>query len=174
MGILTLIMLKQLVFTAITLVVASEAGAASSVPNDCWFGVMAADKAPHGRLVATGPDTQWRVGTPIIVYSTIEDYAQIEELVRQGKTATFDTAHPITIIPSWVSGPEPGDKDNSDEANNIEVSLQYRTAQGEVGTVLLTYWTPMVGKYTSLPRDQQDFVIKQDRLMHDMSCRGIP
>jgi len=152
-----------------------EAQAApSSVPNDCWSGVMAADKAAHGRLVATGPVTQWRIGAPLVVYSTVEDYAQIEALANQGKTGTFDTAHPITVIPTWISGPEPGDKDNPDEAKNIEVALKYRTPQGETGNMLLTYWTPMAGKDASIPPDQQAAIIQQDWLLHDMSCRGIP
>jgi hypothetical protein len=112
---------------------------------------MAADKAPHGKLIATGPVTQWRVGAPLVVYPTIEDYAQIETLMKQGKTGTYDIAHPITILPTWISGPQPGDKDNPDEADNIEVSLKYRTAQGETGSALLTYWTPMSGIDTSLP-----------------------
>jgi hypothetical protein len=43
---------------------------APSVPNDCWFGVMAPDKAPHGQLVATGPVAQWRVGMSLVVYPT--------------------------------------------------------------------------------------------------------
>jgi hypothetical protein len=109
---------------------------------------MVADKATHGRLVATGPVTQWRVGTPLVVYSTIEDYAQIQALAQQGKTATFDVAHPITVIPTWISGPEPGDKNNSDEEKNIEVSVKYRTTQGETGVIQLTYWTPISGKET--------------------------
>jgi hypothetical protein len=125
-------MLKHLTFVA-ALLMTVEARAASSVPNDCWFGVMAADKAAHGQLVATGPVTQWRVGTPLVVYPTIEDYAQINTLMEKGQTGTFDTSHPISVIPTWISGPEPGDKDNSDEAKNIEVTLKYRTANGETG-----------------------------------------
>jgi hypothetical protein len=174
MGILTPTMLNHLIFAALAVLMTVEARAAPPMPNDCWSGVMAADKAAHGRLVATGPVTQWRVGTPLVVYSTIEDYAQIEILMSQGKTGTFDTAHPITVIPTWISGPEPGDKNNRDEEKNIEVFLKYRTAEGETGIATLTYWTPMGVKYTSLPRDQQEFMIEQHQLMHDMSCRGIP
>ncbi len=166
-------MLKQLIFAAASLI-AVEAQAVSSVPNDCWSGVMAADNPVHGRLVATGPVPQWRVGTPIVVYSTIEDDAQIKALAEQGKTGTFDTAHPITVIPTWISGPEPGDKDNPDEAKNIEVTLKYRTTQGETGTIDLTYWTPSSGKYESLRSDQQETIRNIDWMLHDTSCRGIP
>ena len=158
-------MLRYLAFAA-ALLMAFEAQAASSVPNDCWSGVMAADKAAHGRFVATGPVTQWRVGTPIVVYPTIESLAQIDELMKQGKTPTYDTAHPITIIPTSISGPHPGDQDG-DEKDSIEVNLQYRTSQGERGSVILTYWTPMSGKDASLPPDP-------DWLVHDAVCRGIP
>jgi hypothetical protein len=150
-----------------------EARAGTTVPNDCWFGVMAADKAAHGRMVATGPVSQWRVGSPLVVYSTIEDYAEIEALMKEGKTGTFDVAHPITIVPTWISGPEPGDKD-SDEKDNIEVTLKYRTTQGETGAILLTYWTPISGKETSLPPDQLATMVENDWMLHDLNCRGIP
>jgi hypothetical protein len=60
-------------------------------------------------------------------------------LMEKGQTATYDTSRPITVIPTWISGPEPGDKDNSDEANYIEITMQYRTAQGETGSIFLTY-----------------------------------
>lgn len=166
-------MLRYLTFAA-ALLMAFEAHAASSVPNDCWSGVMAADKAAQGRFVATGPVTQWRVGTPIVVYPTIEILAQIDELMKQGKTPTYNTAHPIMIIPTWISGPEPGDQDNSDEKDEIEVTLQYRTAQGETGTMLLTYWTPISGKDASLRPDQKAAIIESDWLSHDELCRGIP
>jgi hypothetical protein len=161
---------------AAALLIAVEARAASSVPNDCWSGVMAADKAPHGRLVATGPVLQWRVGVPLVVYSTIEDFAQIKEaLENQGiKIGTFDTAHPISVIPTWISGPEPGDKNNSDEAKEIQVMLKYRTAEGETGNIQMTYWTPGSGNYTSLPPDQQARITRLDWMLHDTSCRGIP
>ncbi|MFZ3350796.1 MAG: hypothetical protein WA268_08010 [Xanthobacteraceae bacterium] len=164
--------LKHLTFAA-ALLMSVEARAASSPPNDCWFGVMAADKATRGRLVATGPVTEWRVGAPLVVYPTIEDDAQIDELMKQGKTGTYDTAHPISVIPTWISGPEPGDED-SDEDKSIEVSLKYRTTQGETGTMLLTYWTPMAGGYTLLPPDQQNSIIGTDWQLHDAVCRGIP
>src|ERR1700760_1771669 len=104
------------------LAVALMTGAAPSVPNDCWSGVMTPDKAPHGQLVATGPVAQWRVGVPLVLYSTVED---IEALANQGKTGTFDITHPITVVPTWISGPEPGDKNNPDEAKSIEVTLTY-------------------------------------------------
>jgi hypothetical protein len=142
---------KHLTIAAALLMTAEAHAAPSSVPNDCWSGVMTADNAAHGRLVATGPVTQWRVGTPLVLYSTLEDYAQIEALAKEGKTGTFDIVHPITVIPTWMSGPEPGDKDNPDEAENIEVTLKYRTPQGETGNILLTYWTPIGGKDASLP-----------------------
>ncbi|HEY5067964.1 MAG TPA: hypothetical protein VIJ04_24450 [Xanthobacteraceae bacterium] len=165
-------MFKELIFTG-ALLMSVDAQAAPTVPNDCWSGVMAADKAAHGRFIATGAVTQWRVGMPLVVYLTIENLAQIDELMKQGKTGTFDTAHPISVIPTWISGPEPGDKD-SDEDKSIEVSLKYRTTQGETGTMLLTYWTPMAGGYTSLPKDQQTAANEFDWQMHDFQCRGIP
>jgi hypothetical protein len=47
-------------------------------------GVMAPEKAPHGQLVATGPVAQWRVGMPLVLYPTKEDYAQTRpSLCRQ-------------------------------------------------------------------------------------------
>jgi hypothetical protein len=165
-------MLKYLTLASV-MVTTAEVHAASSVPNDCWFGVMAADKAAHGRLIATGPVTQWRVGTPLVVYSTVENYDQIQALAAQGKTGTFDTAHPITVVPTWISGPEAGDKD-SEEEKGIEVSLKYRTKEGETGAMQLNYWTPMSGKETSLPPDQLTAIIQSDWLLHDFSCRGIP
>jgi hypothetical protein len=152
---------------------AAPAQAAPSVPNDCWFGVMAPDKAPHGQLVATGPVAQWRVGMLLVVYPTKENYEQITALAEKGQTGTFDTSRPITVIPTWISGPEPGDK-NSDEEKSIEITMQYRTAQGETGTILLTYWTPMSGRESSLPPDQRATIAQADRHLHDTSCRGIP
>jgi hypothetical protein len=146
---------------------------AAAVPNDCWFGVMAPDKAPHGQLVATGPVAQWRVGMSLVVYPTKEDYEQITALAEKGQTGTFDTSQPITIIPTWISGPEPGDKD-SGEDKAIEITMQYRTIQGETGNIVLTYWTPMSGHMTSLPPEQQASIAQADQQMHDMSCRGIP
>jgi hypothetical protein len=149
------------------------AHAASSIPNDCWFGVMARDKAPHGQLVASGPVAQWRVGMPLVLYPTKEDYAQLNVLVEKGQTGTFDTSHPITVIPMWISGPEPGDKD-SGEGKSIQVMMKYRNAQGETGVITLTYWTPMSGHETSLRPDQQESFAQLDQQLHDMSCRGIP
>ena len=62
-----------------------HAQAAPSVPNDCWFGVMASDKAPHRQLVATGPVAQWRVGMSLVVYPTKENYEQITALSEKGQ-----------------------------------------------------------------------------------------
>ena len=70
--------------------------------------------------------------------------------------------------------PEPGDKDNPDEAKSIKIMMQYRTAHGETGTILLTYWTPMSGRESSLPPDQRATFAQVDQQLHDMSCRGIP
>jgi len=144
-----------------------------SVPNDCWFGVMAPNEAPHGQLVATGPVTQWRVGIPFVVYPTKETYEQITALAEKGRTGTYDTSRPITIIPTWISGPEPGDKD-SGENKSIEIMMQYRTEQGETGNIALTYWTPQGGEASLLPPDQRAKITQLDRQLHDMNCRGIP
>jgi hypothetical protein len=57
-------------------------------------------------------------------------------------------------IPTWISGPEPGDKD-SGEDKSIQVMMKYRNAQGETGIIDLTFWTPMSGQETSLPPGQQ-------------------
>jgi len=149
------------------------AQAAPSVPSDCWFGVMARDKAPHGQLVATGPVAQWRVGMSLVLYPTKENYEQIIALAEKGQTGTFDTSRPITVIPTWISGPEPGDKDSSDDKSS-EITMQYRTAQGETGTILLTYWTPMSSREASLPPDQRATIARVDQQSHDMSCRSIP
>src|SRR5262249_18770203 len=130
------------------------AHAAPSIPNDCWSGVMAPDKAPHGQLVATGPVAQWRVGMQLVLYPTKEDYAQISALAEKGQTGTYDISRPITVIPTWISGPEPGDK-ASGEDKDIRVTMEYRNAQGETGTILLTYWTPVSGHQTSLAPDQK-------------------
>jgi len=134
---------------------------------------MAPDKAPHGQLVASGPVSQWRVGMSLVLYPTKEDYAQINALAEKGQTGTFDTSHPITVIPTWISGPEPGDKD-SDEDKNIQVMMKYRNARGETGIIDLTYWTPMSGRETALSPDQQESIAQVDQQLHDMSCRGIP
>jgi hypothetical protein len=135
---------------------------------------MAPDKAPHGQLVATGPVAQWRVGTPVVVYPIKETYEQINALMEKGQTGTFDTSRPITVIPTWISGPEPGDKDSADEAKSIEITMQYRTAQGETGTIMLTYWTLMSGRESSWPPDQRATIAQIDQQLHDMTCRGIP
>ena len=150
-----------------------HAQAEPSNPNDCWFGVMAPEKAPHGQLVATGPVAQWRVGMPLVVYPTRQNYEQITALAEKGQTGTFDTSRPITVIPTWISGPEPRDKDSGDD-KSIEITMQYRTAQGETGNILLNYWTPMSGHESSLPLDQRATIAQVDQQLHDMSCRGIP
>jgi hypothetical protein len=36
--------------------------------------------------------------------------------------AAFDTSRPITVIPTWISGPEPGDED-SGEDKSIEITM---------------------------------------------------
>ena len=36
-------------------------------------------------------------------------YAQLNALAEKGETATYDTSHAITVVPTWISGPEPGD-----------------------------------------------------------------
>lgn len=149
------------------------AHAASSIPNDCWFGVLTPDKALHGALVATGPVAQWRVGMSLVLYSTKEDDAQINVLAEKGQTATFDTSHPINVIPTWISGPKPGDKSSSED-QSIELTMTYRNAQGEFGNILLTYWTPMSNKQKELPSDQQEFFTQMDQQLHDMICRNIP
>jgi len=147
-----------------------SAQAAPAVPNDCWFGAMSPKQAPHGQLVATGAVAQWRVGMSLVVYPTKENYEQLNALAEKGQTGTFDTSRPITVIPTWISGPEPGDK-NSDEDRSIEVLLEYRTAEGDTGTIALTYWKPMA---SSLPPDQRASIASIDQQMHDMTCRGIP
>ena len=110
----------------------------------------------------------------LVVYPTKENYEQITALAEKAQTGTFDTSRPITVVPTWISGPEPGDKDNADEAKSIEITMQYRTAQGETGTIMLTYWTPMSGLWSSLPPDQRSTIVQVDQQLHDMSCRGIP
>jgi hypothetical protein len=150
-----------------------HAHAASSLPNDCWSGVMTTEKAQHGQLVATGPVAQWRVGMLLVVYPTKEDFDQITALAEKGQTGTFDTSRPITVIPTWISGLEPGDRD-SGEDKSIEITMQYRTDQGETGNMLLTYWTPMSGRESSLPPDQRAAIAQVDQQLHDTNCRGIP
>jgi hypothetical protein len=109
----------------------------------------------------------------LVVYPTRENYEQIAALAEKGQTGTYDTSRPITVIPTWISGPEPGGKD-SGEDKSIEILMQYRTAQGETGNITLTYWKPMSGEETSLPPDQQATVAEVDQQLHDMNCRGIP
>ncbi|MGP0010928.1 MAG: hypothetical protein ACLPIG_19880 [Methylocella sp.] len=166
-------MRKHLIFVSALTLFPLYAQATSSIPNDCWFGVMAPEKAPHGQLVASGPVAQWRVGMPLVLYPTKEDYAQISALAEKGQTGTFDTSRPITVVPTWISGPEPGDKE-SGEDKSIQVMITYRNAQGDTGIVDLTYWTPMSGQETSLPPDQKESIAELDQQSHDISCRGIP
>ena len=109
----------------------------------------------------------------LVVYPTRENFEQINALVEKGQTGTFDTSRPITAIPTWISGPEPGDKDSGDD-KSIEISMRYRTAQGETGNIVLNYWTPMSGHESSLPPDQLATIAQVDQQSHDMSCRGIP
>jgi hypothetical protein len=163
----------RLTFASVLLLVPLYAQASPAVPNDCWFGVMASEKVSQGQMVATGPVAQWRVGMSLVLYPTKEDAAQITVLVEKGQTGTYDTSRPITVIPTWISGPEPGDKD-SGEDKSIEILMQYRTAQGETGNITLTYWKPMSGEQTSLPPDQQATVAQVDQQLHDMNCQGIP
>lgn len=110
----------------------------------------------------------------LVLYPTKEDFAQINALAEKGQTGTFDTSRPITVIPTWISGPEAGDKDNSDENSSIQVMMKYRNAQGKIGIIDLTYWTPMSGQETALSADQQETIAQVDQQLHDMSCRGIP
>jgi hypothetical protein len=163
--------LAAALFTFFTVTAPTQA--APLIPNDCWFGVMAPDKASHGQLVATGPVAQWRVGMSLVVYPTKENYEQITALAKKGQTGTFDTSRPITVIPTWISGPEPGDQ-KSGEDKSIEIMMQYRTAQGETGNILLTYWTPMSGRESSLSPDQRATIARLDQYLHDTVCRGIP
>lgn len=161
---------KHVIYAAILTLPSLPAQAAATLPNDCWFGVMAAEKAPHGQLVASGPVAQWRVGVPVVLYPTKEDYAQINALAEKGQTGTFDTSRPFTVVPTWISGPEPGDK-GSGEEKDIQIMMKYLTAQGETGIVSLTYWTPISG---SLPADQKARLAEFDQESHDNVCRGIP
>jgi hypothetical protein len=165
--------MMRLILASALLLFPLRTQAAPSIPNDCWFGVMAPEKAPHGQLVATGSVVQWRVGMSLVVYPTKENYEQISALAEKGQTGTFDTSRPITVVPTWISGPEPGDKDSGDD-KSIEVTMQYRNATGGTGTIVLTYWTPMSGQGSSLPLDQQATIAQADQQLHDMSCRAIP
>ena len=164
---------RHLILASVLTLFPLRAHAASLIPNDCWFGVMARDKAPQGQLVASGPVAQWRVGVPLVLYPTKEDFAQLNVLAEKGQTGTYDTSRPITVVPTWISGPESGDKD-SGEDKDIQVMMKYRNAQGETGIITLTYWTPMSGYKTSLPPDQQESFAQLDQQLNDMSCRGIP
>src|SRR3977135_1339654 len=127
----------RLIFASALLLFPLHAQAAPPVPNDCGSGVMAPDKAPHGQLVATGPVAQWRVGMSLVVYPTKENYEQITALAEKGQTGTVATSRRITGIPTWMSGPEPGDQDSGDD-KSIEITMKYRTTQGHTDTILLT------------------------------------
>ena len=166
-------MRKHLIFASALTLFPLCAQAATSTPNDCWFGVMALDQAPHGQLVARGPVAQWRVGMSLVLYPTKEDYAQVNALAEKGETATFDTSHAITVIPTWISGPEPGNK-ASDEDKDIQIMMKYRNAQGEPGTIALTLWTPMSGQDAELPPERREAIAQADQQLHDINCRGIP
>ena len=109
----------------------------------------------------------------LVLYPTKEDYAQLNALAEKGQTGTYDVSQPITVIPTWISGPEPGDKD-SGEDKDILVMMKYRNAQGETGTIDLTYWTPMPSHEATLSRDQQESIAWADQQLHDMVCRGVP
>ena len=166
-------MRKHLIFVSALTLFPLYTQAASSLPNDCWFGVMAIDNAPHGQLVASGPVAHWRVGMSLVLYPTKEDYAQTMALAEKGQTGTFDTSHPITVVPTWISGPEPGDKDSAED-KSIQVMMKFRNAQGNTGTIDLTYWTPMSIHETDLSSTQRSSMEQLDQQSHDMSCRGIP
>jgi hypothetical protein len=165
-------MRKHLMLASALILFPLCAHAASSTPNDCWFGVMAPDRAPHGQLVASGPVAQWRVGTSVVLYPTKEDYAQLNVLAEKGQTGTLDTSRPITVIPTWISGPEPGDKD-SGEDKSIQVMMKYRNAQGETGIIDLTFWTPMSGQEASLPPGQQESIAQLNQQLHDLSGHSM-
>ena len=74
----------RLIFASMLLLLSLHAHAAPSIPNDCWSGVMAHVKAPHGQLVATGPVAQWRVGMSLVVCPIKENYEQITALAEKG------------------------------------------------------------------------------------------
>jgi hypothetical protein len=164
---------KSLIFAFALTLLPLCAWATTPIPNDCWFGVMALENAPRGQLVASGPVAQWRVGMSLVLYPTKENYDELMALADKGQTGTFDTSHPLTVIPSWISGPEPGDKE-SGEDKDIQVMLRFRNAQGKSGTIALTYWGPMSGKETSLSPDQQAAIAQFDQQSHDVNCRGVP
>lgn len=123
----------RLILASALLLLPLDAHAASSTPNDCWFGVMASGKATRGQLVATGPVLQWRVGMSLTLYPTKEPDELANALSEKGQTDTFDMSRPITVIPTWISGPEPGNKDDTDKAECIEITMQDSTAQDETG-----------------------------------------
>jgi hypothetical protein len=165
-------MRTHLIFALLALLPPS-AQVTSTIPNDCWFGVLVSEQTHHGQLVATGPVTEWRVGVPVVLYPTKEDYAQINAFAEKGQMGTFDTSRPMTVVPTWISGPGPGDRE-SGEDKSIRVMMQYRNAECETGVVDLTYWTSTSGKVTSLLPDQTALIAEIDQQLHDMSCRGIP
>jgi hypothetical protein len=109
----------------------------------------------------------------LVLYQTRENYDQLMALSEKGQTGTFDSSRALTVIPTWISGPEPGDKE-SGEDGAIQVMLKFRNTQGENGTIALTYWGPISGRETSLSLDQQDAIARFDQQSHDMNCRGVP
>ena len=166
-------MLKYMTLAFVLILFPLRTCAASLIPNDCWFGIMARDKSSQVQLVARGPVEQWRVGVPLVLYPTKEDFTQLNLLVEKGVTGTYDTSRPITVVPTWISGPEPGEKDSGAD-NDIQIMMKYRNAQGETGIITLTYWTPLSSYNTSLPADQQEKFAAMNQQLHDMSCRGVP
>jgi hypothetical protein len=77
---------KRLTLASARILFPLYAHAASSIPNDCWFGVMAPDRAPHGELAASGPVAQRRVGMSLVLYPTKENYAALNPLAEKGQT----------------------------------------------------------------------------------------
>jgi hypothetical protein len=71
----------------------------------------------------------------LVVYPTKENYEQITALAEKGQTGTFDTSRAITVIPTWISGPEPGDKD-SGEDKSIEILLTYGNSDERPGIII--------------------------------------
>lgn len=126
---------------------------------------MVPENAPHGQLVATGPVAQWRVGMSLVLYPAKEDITQTMTLAEKGQESTFDSSRPFSVIPTWISGPEPGDNDS------VQVMMKYRNAQGESGIIDLTYWTPAAFLGAAVTTEQRTRLAWQ---FHDMSCQGVP
>ena len=128
---------------------------------------MVDDTALHGTLVATGPVAQWRVGVPLVLYTIREDYLQLKVLADKGQTGTFDTSHPITVTPTWISGPE------SSDDNSIQVMMKF-SKQGKTGVITMSYWHPISGREVTLETTQNPWASEVNQLLHDISCGGIP